>query len=369
MTNRPQNTEWNERLSLWMCKHEKGPSIIWIPDESILDTLIKSDHDWCHFSWKQTYRRLKQLVFRPKLRKKVKTVLDNCDICQRIKAFRQLRLSPAPFEAPNEPFSVVHVDHLHMGMNDVLPNVTELLTIIARFTGLLVAVPVTHANAQQSLLAFFNHFISRFRVPKILVSGNGPAFRSILWGKAMKAIGIEHRFTLPYNPQCNDRVERVHRTLFTILRGQERPRMWPVYLPFTTLAVNTYYDLERNTSPSLKAYGFHLKTPGIPLFDNTLKGPTTTKYIAKGPISMEEARSENATWAYIKVMQLSHKLNPLLHGPYLILEKDGHSMKLQVGSEIRTISYLHLLPAKPKVRPLVFNLPDRKVVNLRNYAK
>jgi len=369
LKNKPQSSEWNEQLGLWMYKHKRGPLLIWIPDESILDTLIKCDHDWCHFSWKQTYRRIRQLFFWLKLRRKVKTLLDNCDICQRIKAFRRLRLSPAPFEAPNEAFSVVHVDHLHMGENDILPNVTECLTMIDRFMGILVAVPVTHANAQQSLLAFFNHFISRYGVPKILISDNGPAFRSRLWAKAMQAIGIEHRFTLPYNPQCNGKVERVHRTLLTILRGQEKPRMWPVYLPFAMLAINTYYDLERNTSPSLKSYGFHIKTPGIPLFDNTYEGPATTKYIPKGPISMEKARWENATWAYVKVMHRSHKLNPFLHGPYLILERDGRSMKLQMGSEIKTISYQHLLPAKPKVRLLVIQLPEKSQIDLRKYAK
>jgi len=362
--NKPDLAYWDPRSEVWLIKHEFNRPRLWIPDENVVNTLIKIDHDWGHFSWKQTYQRLKRLIVWPKLRQKVKKMLDNCDACQRVKAFRRAKLAPAPFEAPNEPFAVVHVDHLHIGSNKILPNVTELLTIIDRFTGLLLAVPVTHANSEQSVLGFFNHFISHFGIPRVLVSDNGTPFKSRLWERCMEILGIEHRTILPYNPQCNGKVERAHRTLLTILRAQEHIDKWPVYLPFAVLAVNSYFNLETNTSPSMRAFGIQVKTPGMPIFDEAqpLKPP---QIIPAGPVSMSGSKWEDATWAYVKTMQRKHKLAPLLHGPYPIIAKGPREMTLQMGSQLRKVSYQLLLPAKPKVKPL---LVKTSVVKARNYA-
>jgi len=362
--NKPDEAYWDPRSEVWLIKHEFNRPRLWIPDENVVNTLIKIDHDWGHFSWKQTYQRLKRLIVWPRLRQKVKKMLDNCDVCQRVKAFRRAKLAPAPFEAPNEPFAVVHVDHLHIGSNVILPNVTELLTIIDRFTGLLLAVPVTHANSEQSVLGFFNHFISHFGIPRVLVSDNGTPFKSRLWERCMEILGIEHRTILPYNPQCNGKVERAHRTLLTILRAQEHIDKWPVYLPFAVLAVNSYFNLETNTSPSMRAFGIQVKTPGMPIFDEAqpLKPP---QIIPAGPVSMAGSKWEDATWAYVKTMQRKHKLAPLLHGPYPIIAKGPREMTLQIGSQLRKVSYQLLLPAKPKVKPLLIK---KGVIKARNYA-
>ena len=87
--NLPAQAEWNKKDSVWVIStNPKQRALIWIPDESILETIIKMDHEWGHFSWKQTYQRLRRLVYWPELRKKVKLMLDNCDMCQRVKAFK-----------------------------------------------------------------------------------------------------------------------------------------------------------------------------------------------------------------------------------------------------------------------------------------
>jgi len=152
--------------------------------------------------------------------------------------------------------------------------------------------------------------------------------------------------------------------LLTILRAQEHIDKWPVYLPFAVLAVNSYFNLETNTSPSMRAFGIQVKTPGMPIFDEAqpLKPP---QIIPAGPISMSGSNWEEATWAYVKTIQQKHKLAPLLHGPYPIIAKGPREMTLQMGSQLRKVSYQLLLPAKPKVKPL---LTKASVVKARNYA-
>ena len=71
--NLPAEAYWDEQNNVWVVKNNpKNRPLIWIPDEAILETLMKIDHEWSHFSWKQMYQRLKRLVRWPKLRKKLK---------------------------------------------------------------------------------------------------------------------------------------------------------------------------------------------------------------------------------------------------------------------------------------------------------
>ena len=136
------------------------------------------------------------------------------------------------------------------------------------------------------------------------------------------------------------------------------------------LAVNTYFDLERNTSPSLKAYSFHVNTPGVPVFDRNIRGrPETQEFIQERPSILKDTVWRMATWAFVKTMHRTHKLSPLLRGPYPILEKGDRYMTLQIGNEAKKISYQQLLPAKPQVCPLQVHDRDRSRLNLWRYAK
>lgn len=146
--------------------------------------------------------------------------------------------------------------------------------------------------------------------------------------------------------------------------------MWPLYLPFAVLAVNSYFDLERNTSPSLKAYGFHIRTPGVPIFKGQPRWTLPTPNFIPGHQSlMQKATFRDATWAYVQNMHRSHKLDPLLQGPYPVLEKGDRYMLLQIGKEPKKISYQYLLPARPQVRPHDPPFKGKPKVKIRQYVK
>lgn len=46
-----------------------------------------------------------------------------------------------------------------------------------------------------------------------VLTDNGPAYRSADFARACVAVGVKHRFTRPYRPQTNGKVERFNRTL------------------------------------------------------------------------------------------------------------------------------------------------------------
>lgn len=56
-------------------------------------------------------------------------------------------------------------------------------------------------------------YASRGVMVRAVLTDNGPAYRSADFARACAAAGVRHRFTRPYRPQTNGKVERFNRTL------------------------------------------------------------------------------------------------------------------------------------------------------------
>jgi len=145
------------------------------------------------------------------------------------------------------------------------------------------------------------------------------------------------------NQACNGKVERVHRTMKSILKSYQQPTLWPFYLAQVVLAVNTHYDHDLQSTPVYRAYGFFLLTLEIP---NWVSEATNRFEINKrNPPVGKEYISPNwgtATYAYIRILQRKHKLSPLYKGPFRIIDRNERSMLLDIDGTRKRISYLHL---------------------------
>ena len=56
-------------------------------------------------------------------------------------------------------------------------------------------------------------FAERGVIIQRVLSDNGAAYRSYLWRDTCEALSIRPKFTRPYRPQTNGKVERFHRTM------------------------------------------------------------------------------------------------------------------------------------------------------------
>ena len=221
----------------------------------------------------------------------------------------------------------------------------DCLTIIDRKTSLFTAVPLPRPNFLYTWLALQNHWISTHGLARLILTDKGAVFRSQEWADHMQKLGIEHRFTLVANPACNGKVERVHRTMKSILKSYQQSTLWPFYLAHVVLAVNTHYDHDLQSTPAYRAYGFSLLTPGLPNWVDI----TTDRFNInkRKPSRRKEFLSpdwNSATHAYVRILQRKHKLSPLFRGPFPILERQPRSMLLDIDGNLKRISYLHLHP-------------------------
>ena len=68
------------------------------------------------------------------------------------------------------------------------------------FTKWAKAMPTFDSKSEIAARFFFNHFISRFGVPKQLVSDHGTHFEDIVWIELSTMLKFEHHYSSSYYP-------------------------------------------------------------------------------------------------------------------------------------------------------------------------
>ena len=111
--------------------------------------------------------------------------------------------------------------------------------------------------------AFYDVFITRYGVPKRLITDRGSQFTSIMFEKLNDLLKIKHRFTTSYHPQTNGVVERVNREIsksLAILVNQEGLE-WTKLLQSVAFAFRTSYHSVLGLSPYKLLFG---RDPSLP---------------------------------------------------------------------------------------------------------
>ncbi len=106
----------------------------------------------------------------------------------------------------------------------------------------------------------FWELICIFGPPKVLQSDNGREFVNQVLAALAKLAGIDHRFTVPYNPRANAAAERhVSTTKFALKKmAQGNISDWDLFLPAVQLAINTKVNAITLSSPASLMFGRQL---------------------------------------------------------------------------------------------------------------
>ncbi|KAL8440112.1 hypothetical protein Emag_007886 [Eimeria magna] len=135
------------------------------------------------------------------------------------------------------PFELVVID-LFGPLQPTRRGNNHILVIIDRLTPWVELVPLPNPAAAQVAQALLNKWISRWGVPRDLVSDNGPQSTAELLKQYCTIFGISKLFTSPCNPRGNSIVESYMRSLKTTLRLclQHFRQEWDIVLPAVALA-------------------------------------------------------------------------------------------------------------------------------------
>ena len=158
-------------------------------------------------------------------------------------------------------------DRIHIDLTGPHPTSRQghvyILTAIDAYTRYLVAVPLRNKSALTVAGALVEHVFLPFGSYRSLVSDQGKEFCNAVLEEITTMLGIDKSRTTAYRPSANGRVERVHRTLNTLMSKviDEHQRDWAERLPMIVAAYNASVNEATDFSPFYLMYGREYKTP------------------------------------------------------------------------------------------------------------
>ena len=112
------------------------------------------------------------------------------------------------------------------------PRVANILVFQDYFTKHMLAYVTPNQTAKPIAKFLYQGYISIFGAPARLLSGRGVNFMSSVIDEMCKILGMKKLQTMPYHPQTNGLVKRLHQTIMQMIGklGEDKKANWPSHL-------------------------------------------------------------------------------------------------------------------------------------------
>ena len=162
-----------------------------------------------------------------------------------------------------------------------------LLTYIDMATRWPEAIPLKKTTTR-IIIEQLNLIFSRNGFPSTTVSDNGPQFGSDSFKRFLKLKGIAHVKASPYHPQGNGVVERMHRTLNSVIaKCTEAKGNWAQVVPMALYFIRCMPNRSSGFSPFALKHSWEPTTPVQLLYKEWVQQEL-------GPIDLEQWVFENS---------------------------------------------------------------------------
>ena len=226
------------------------------------EAVIDRAHRECgHLGHWKTMHRIKEAYVWKSMRKDVRSQLRNCVICLTHNRHPQ-REGVGDSPIASYPVQIISMDLI--GPLVESPNGSRyILTIIDFCTGWAEAFPLPNKTNECVWTAFANGFIARHGVPEVLLTDCGAEFTAFAFEKYLQQIGIEHRTTTPFHPQCNGKIEKFNSTIKAMIQKavNNTPSKWESVLNDALLAYRASVSTTTGYTPHFLMTGRMLRMP------------------------------------------------------------------------------------------------------------
>ena len=236
---------------------------------SIRDKLIQAAHvtrEAGHGGNHRTMERVMMSYSWPGISQDVDKAIKKCGRCQTAKS---LQPPPAPLQSlPTcvEPNERVHLDLLGPLKTSTAGN-KYIFVITDAFTKYAEVIALENKEAETIARGFFERWICRFSVPRMIITDQGKEFCNHLLEEMCKLWGVEKIRTSPFHPQTNSSAESYNRTIIKYMRAildNSLTLEWEEMLPSMMLAYNTHIHRSTKESPFFLTFAHD---PRLPYFD------------------------------------------------------------------------------------------------------
>ena len=204
----------------------------------------------------KTYLTISDRFYIPNLMHYLKSYIKGCHICQlnRKDKLPERQLQPRinlKYRLLSRLSMVLKV------MSKSYKGDKYILRVIDEVTNYIVTAPVTQVRSEEIDEILINGVFSKYCVPDYIIMDLDCAFMSSLMSYLFKRLGIKIKMVAPYNHQSLQ-AEHLIKSLSAILTKHltKSGDVWIDYLPFATLALNTFNSLNlSNYSPYELVFG------------------------------------------------------------------------------------------------------------------
>ena len=346
-----------------------------VAEENNLRTrLIKEAHaqvSTAHPGKNKTRKLIGDRYYWPGMTSDIDRYVRNCHDCRRATIPRDKTpglLKPLPI--PERPWQHISIDFHELPTDRNGYNMVML--IVDRFGKRPISLPCNkNIDAKGAARLYINYPYRIYGPPDTIVSDRGPQFISAFWNEFTRILGIKLKLSTAYHPQTDGQTEIVNQYLDQRLRPfvnyfQDN---WSELLPMMDYAQATLPHDSTGFAPIQVEMGYLPRTS----FDwNRPTGPQTVREklsrqeaqeyvkrlesawkvaresIKKAQESMEKQANKHrrepdfnvkdSVWVSTKNWKTerpSRKLDYQMAGPYRILEKVGHSYRVDLPETIR----------------------------------
>ena len=159
----------------------KGEKVI-VP-RSMQKAIIEQIHQKSHLGINKCINRLKDVFFWSGMSAQIKDIISQCSICNEFRGTQQ-KEPMLPHEIPTKPWEICATDLFELDKDTYI--------VIADYFSKFFEVKKISSSSSKTVINILKENFSRYGIPVILKSDNGPAYSSSEFRDFAKSYGFEH---------------------------------------------------------------------------------------------------------------------------------------------------------------------------------
>lgn len=201
-----------------------------------------------HFGQYKTIKQAEILFYWPSIKSDVIQYLKECVNCQRFKHVKGMSQPYKELPIVSEPLERIAIDLTDMTNGQ--DGHRYILTVIDHYSRLVKFFPLKTKQAQ-GIVARLSQYVVDFGRPLSILCDNAREFTGHEMREWADQHGVQILYTTPYHPQANGLIERMHRTLKTVLAQlcKGYPLRWPTFLGECQAQMNMAVHSSTGVSP------------------------------------------------------------------------------------------------------------------------